>query len=153
MRALASDRTSEDVLRVRWFALFPPNTRRFLRVFKASDLDELALAADQSLKEPGSSSVMAAGPVPSRTASFSSASSRSPSDVTLNSLSRNLADLWFSMATLVSLVRDLPTRLVASMPDGGRSPSRDQSSSAPHRFPGTPRSPGPRLLFALLPLT
>uniref|UniRef100_A0A1Y1MVP9 DUF7041 domain-containing protein n=1 Tax=Photinus pyralis TaxID=7054 RepID=A0A1Y1MVP9_PHOPY len=47
MQLLAGDRASNDVLRVKWLDLLPPTTRRLLQVFKASNLEELAVAADE----------------------------------------------------------------------------------------------------------
>lgn len=43
---LGSDCASEDVLQVRWLAHLPLNTQRFLKLIKALNLDELAIAAD-----------------------------------------------------------------------------------------------------------
>lgn len=49
MQLLAGDRASEDVIRVKWLDLLPPTCRRFLKVFKASSLEELAAAADEMI--------------------------------------------------------------------------------------------------------
>ena len=47
MRSLAGDRATEDVLRVRWHALLPTNTQKLLKIFRSTDLNEQAEAADQ----------------------------------------------------------------------------------------------------------
>ena len=61
MRVLAGDKATEDVLRVKWLALLPANTQRFLKIFRTPQLNELAVAADELVEAPPAPNIMAAG--------------------------------------------------------------------------------------------
>ncbi|KAL6255584.1 hypothetical protein P5V15_012831 [Pogonomyrmex californicus] len=58
MRSLSGNKASEEILRVKWLSLLPPNAQRFLKIFSAPNLDELAVAADHLLEGSNSSYVM-----------------------------------------------------------------------------------------------
>ncbi|XP_011646016.1 uncharacterized protein LOC105432768 [Pogonomyrmex barbatus] len=43
MCSFSGDKASKEILRVKWLSLLPPNAQRFLKIFSAPNLDELAI--------------------------------------------------------------------------------------------------------------
>ncbi|KAJ8688069.1 hypothetical protein QAD02_023864 [Eretmocerus hayati] len=102
MRALAGKKASEDVLRIKWLASLPDNTQRFLKIFRGSNLEELAVAADE-LMETGST------PFVMSTSSRVKSPARSSSDVA--SLETEILSMKTLMAQLITLSRDILSKL------------------------------------------
>ncbi|KAJ8671991.1 hypothetical protein QAD02_003250 [Eretmocerus hayati] len=101
IRALAGKKASEDVLRIKWLALLPANTQRFLKIFRGTDLDELASAADELLEVGGDAFVMSTfycERSPARSATNSEAGSIKSSLSQLISLTREVLVLLGSTA-------------------------------------------------------
>jgi len=126
MKTLAGDRASEDVLRVKWLDLLPVSSQRFLRIFKASSLDELATAADELVDGGQSVSPSARAVSPAR-----APLSQPPASTAVN---EGIASLRLSISQLISLNRDILNHLKSGLASSGarsgrksRSRSRSQS--------------------------
>lgn len=123
MRTLAGDKASEDVLRIKWLDLLPVSTQRLLKIFRATRLDELAVAADELMEVP-----TAPGPaVMATTTAVSRQDSASASD--LSDIRRSLEELVSQNRELLTLTKGLQGKS-----PGGRSRSKSQ---------GRGRSPSP----------
>ena len=108
MRALAADKVSEEVLRVRWMEYLPVSAQRLLRVFKPStSLEKLSAAADE-LVDPGAMALpssaaagLGRGP-PARVAAPASLPEPAQFDTVAE-----LATIRAALSQLTAAVRDL----------------------------------------------
>ena len=139
MRALASDKVSEDVLRVRWMDYLPVSVQRLLCVFKPStSLEQLSAAVDE-LVDPGATALPS-----SAAAGFVRAPlSRATAPASLPSPAQyepaaELAAIRAALVQLTAAVRDLTERSnEMSQPrlhSRSRTPGRGQSRA---RSPST----------------
>lgn len=120
MRSLADERVSEDVLKVKWMDLLPVNCQRLLRIFKASNLEELAVAADELVETAPTVSIIRSS---SQVAVTTVANE--PAAHKRNSIHAKLADLRSGMVQLISINREILARLSDSpLQQRNRSTSR-----------------------------
>jgi len=125
MKTLTGDRASEDVLRVKWLDLLPVSSQRFLRIFKASSLDELATAADELVD--GGQSVLAVSPSARAVSPARAPLSQPPASSVVN---EGIASLRLSISQLISLNRDILNHLKSgSASSGSRSGCKCRSRS------------------------
>ena len=123
MRALAADKVSEDAVRIKWLALLPNNVQRVLKIFKATTLDELAVAADQLMETPSTPGILELSPLPA----VAAASRNQPTDV-----AAELAAIRVALAQLIAVNRELLDNHRRPGPAGP--PNRRQSRSpSPNR--------------------
>ncbi|KAL6263054.1 hypothetical protein P5V15_005851 [Pogonomyrmex californicus] len=90
MRSFFGDKASEEILRVKWLSLLPPNAQCFLKIFSAPNLNELVIAADHLLEGSSSSYVMSTSH-PTRSLSPARRSQTALSSLALQQVSLTLA--------------------------------------------------------------
>ncbi|XP_043274387.1 uncharacterized protein [Venturia canescens] len=128
MKNLAGTRASEDVLRVKWLDLLPDYAQRFLKIFKAPTLDELAIAADELLENYSASQVMATEAHQKSNQVIPAQRSPQPSSAA-DPLLAELSSIQKSLAELLSVNNSIARKLAANQGDRSRSKSRSRTSS------------------------
>ena len=99
MRTLASNKVPESVIKARWLALLPINTKRILKIFQASSLDEYAASADELLEVPPGPEIFA-------TSAFNALHPSQP-NVAAVQHSTDLASIKEALGTLIGFNKQL----------------------------------------------
>lgn len=136
MKALAGDRVSDELLRVKWLDLLPGNVQRPLRIFKAADLEELSIAADELMvSSPTITSISAVNSyVRARSPTRRSHSPFMPT-TSRNEFMTSLTSISTSLTHLIELNRQILDKVSGQSSgnsnqrwnDRGRSPARTRS--------------------------
>lgn len=122
MKSLAGDRASEDVLRVRWLALFPPSIQRCLKILRGSTLDELAGVADELLENQPGPFVMTTNTPTSQTPLPHHRST----DGLLGTVITEIAAIKLSLAEVSTVMRE-PSKTMRSQPSTAMHSHRSRS--------------------------
>lgn len=137
MRALAGDKASEDVLRIKWLALLPTNVQNVLKIFKTNALEELVIAADQLMENPV---------LPFTQSANVSESAVQPQALAVQRETTELSEIKALLAQLITITRNVLNKVSNNdVNNGPRNSSHNNWNNnwSNNRSRSQTRSPGP----------